>query len=241
MQGNLKKLLKKIKKNDIVLDVGGCSKPLTRANYVIDLLGYEKRGKYGFTGKEPERFNFNTWIKHDICGHRPFPFKDKKFDFVFCSHVLEDVKDPIWVCSEIMRIGKRGYIETPSRWIESKIGVAGKYKFPKKLAGFFNHQWFVETENNKLIFTQKNPFIYIIKEFQIKDIPTSIVEFYWESSFDLEERLILTFDDAIYNLLNFKLKEVKTKKKKEKLRKRAKKILSLTFWQKVKRKLKTYY
>ena len=42
------------------------------------------------------------------------PFCDKSFDFVCCSHVLECVKDPLAACREIMRVGKRGYIETPT-------------------------------------------------------------------------------------------------------------------------------
>ena len=44
-----------------------------------------------------------------------WPFPDKTFDFVVCSHLLEDVRDPITVCRELCRVGKAGYIETPSR------------------------------------------------------------------------------------------------------------------------------
>jgi hypothetical protein len=32
---------------------------------------------------------------------------------VICSHTLEDIRDPLWVCSEMIRIGKAGYIELP--------------------------------------------------------------------------------------------------------------------------------
>jgi SAM-dependent methyltransferase len=45
---------------------------------------------------------------------RELPFRDKTFDFVYCSHVLECVQDPLAACREIMRVGKRGYIETPT-------------------------------------------------------------------------------------------------------------------------------
>ena len=41
------------------------------------------------------------------------PFAKKSFDFVYSAHVLEVVDDPILASSEIMRVGKRGYIETP--------------------------------------------------------------------------------------------------------------------------------
>jgi hypothetical protein len=42
------------------------------------------------------------------------PFPRKSFDFVFSSHVLEVIDDPIQASQEIMRVGKRGYIETPT-------------------------------------------------------------------------------------------------------------------------------
>ncbi len=58
----------------------------------------------------------------DICDHEPYPFGDQEFDFVICSQTLEDVRDPIWVCSEINRIGKAGYIEVPSRLEEQSWG-----------------------------------------------------------------------------------------------------------------------
>lgn len=57
-----------------------------------------------------------------VTNHKPLvvadihhlPFSAKSFDFVYSAHVLEVVDDPILASSEIMRVGKRGYIETPS-------------------------------------------------------------------------------------------------------------------------------
>lgn len=241
MQGDIDKVLGKIKKDALVLDVGGCSKPLARADFVIDFNPYEKRGKKGLIGAGPENFNKNTWVVQDICSRQPFPFKDKQFDFVFCSHTLEDVKDPVWVCQEIMRVGKKGYIETPSRWIESKKGVGGKLKASRRLAGYFNHQWFVEVIEGKIIFTTKTPLIHVIKEFQIKKVPSPIIEFFWQDNFKCEERLLLSFKDAIYNLMEFKLEEIKGEGKRLKLRQQAEKFLELTFGQKVGLKLKNIW
>lgn len=56
-----------------------------------------------------------------VMDHRPFvlcdmehlPFATKSIDFVYCSHVLEHAAEPLMVCREIVRVGKRGYIETP--------------------------------------------------------------------------------------------------------------------------------
>jgi hypothetical protein len=42
------------------------------------------------------------------------PFKDKAFDFVVASHILEHMSDPGKFLKELQRVGKAGYIETPN-------------------------------------------------------------------------------------------------------------------------------
>jgi len=73
----------------------------------IDLMPYESSGLYGHDGPDEERFNSETWIRRDICDREPYPFRDGELDFVVCSHILEDVRDPIWVCSERRRLARR--------------------------------------------------------------------------------------------------------------------------------------
>src|SRR4030043_967401 len=108
---NSEEILRRLKEKDIVLEVGGWFRPFKRANWVVDVMPYETRGKGGVDGGVREYFSKQTWIQRDICSREPLPFKDKEIDFVICSHTLEDVRDPIFLCSEICRIGKRGYIE----------------------------------------------------------------------------------------------------------------------------------
>ena len=43
------------------------------------------------------------------------PFKDKEFDFVIASHVLEHVKDVDLFIKELERISSKGYIEVPTK------------------------------------------------------------------------------------------------------------------------------
>jgi len=45
-------------------------------------------------------------------------FKDKAFDFVIASHILEHMADPETFLKELQRIGKAGYIETPNAIFE---------------------------------------------------------------------------------------------------------------------------
>ena len=46
---------------------------------------------------------------------KKLPFKDKEFDFVIASHVIEHVEDFEFFIKELERISSKGYIELPSR------------------------------------------------------------------------------------------------------------------------------
>ena len=124
-----------------VLDVGGWACPLVRATTVLDQMPYETRGLYGCNGDPAEeRFTADTWVCHDICAREPFPFDDDAFDFVVCSHTLEDVRDPVWVAGELSRIGRAGYVEVPSRLQEQSWGVNGPY------VGWSHHHWLIDVD-----------------------------------------------------------------------------------------------
>ncbi len=76
-----------------------------------------------------------------ICDVHHLPFPAKSFDFVYCSHVLEHVDNPIQAAREIMRVGKRGYIETPHLLSDALFGWAKGM-----------HKWFVQSIHNRLVF-----------------------------------------------------------------------------------------
>ena len=123
----------------VVLDIGAWAHPFNRANFVMDAEPYETRGHYNRTfakhdpipplGGTVEHFTKETWIQRDICEKTPYPFADKALDLVICSHTLEDIRDPLFVCSEMVRIAKAGYVEVPSRLWETcrgfEPGIAG--------------------------------------------------------------------------------------------------------------------
>ena len=129
-----------VQDDDVVLDVGGWAKPFSRADWVLDLLPHATRGLYGERDPDRERFTSETWIQRDICAREPFPFADDEIDFAVCSHTLEDVRDPVWVCSELSRVAKAGYIEVPSRLQEQCRGVHGPW------VGWSHHHWLVDIE-----------------------------------------------------------------------------------------------
>jgi SAM-dependent methyltransferase len=176
----------------VVLDVGAWGRPFRRADWVLDHMPYETRGLYGFDGSEPERFDASRWVQHDICSREPWPFEDDSFDFVICSHTLEDVRDPIWVCQELARIGKAGYIEVPSRLEEQAYGVQGPW------VGWGHHHWLVDAGEGRLDFLFKHHILHGKPETQFPHsflaelAPEERVQrFFWEGTFVAQEKVFL--------------------------------------------------
>ena len=130
-----------------VLDVGGWSIPFNRADYVVDLMPFHTRGEG--QGPVPESFGPDTWVQLDVC-RDSLPFEDKSFDFAICSHTLEDIRDPLFLCAELNRVAKAGYVETPSVAAELTYGVESR-----KYAGWYHHRWLVEMRNGGIAFRHK--------------------------------------------------------------------------------------
>ena len=192
-----RRILESLGDADRVLDIGGWMKPFPRADYVMDIMPYEGRGKLGSAHDGEERFDESTWIVRDFCDREPYPFADNELDFAICSHVLEDVRDPVFICSELQRVAKAGYVETPSRLIEQMIGVESS-----RYAGYCHHRWLVEAEGNRLWFTMKNPRIMSSWRHQIPRAARKgmspadeIVAFFWSGSFECAERILITVEE----------------------------------------------
>jgi len=198
---NARRLLNAIPRDAKVVDVGGGAAPFPRADYVIDAIPYEKLGTgsdgniHEKLGIEP-RYSAERWIQTDLCDRRPWPIADKSFDFAICSHLLEDIRDPIWVCSELRRIAKAGYIESPSRVVEQSKGVENP-----RHAGYFHHRWLITRSRKGLEFRHKPHVLHSVKNAIVVHLSPSqrinpehaIVTLDWSNDFEAEE--VLEFDE----------------------------------------------
>ncbi len=174
----------------VVLDVGGWAKPFERANWVMDLMPYETRGAYGASDPSRERFSKETWIERDICDREPFPFGDREIDYCVCSHTLEDVRDPIWVCAEIVRVARAGYIEVPSRLEEQSFGVHGPW------VGWSHHRWLIDVTEARIEFVAKPGVLQGREDLRLPAgfadqlSPEHRVQtLFWEEAFEFGERV----------------------------------------------------
>jgi len=165
----------KINKNDIVIDIGSGDKPFWRANVFLDNLSLDnlQRSTYSDTIK-----NLGNFVNGDIT--KKTPFKNKIFDFSFCSHVLEHVENPDLAIKEIMRISKAGYIEVPNGLLE--------YMMP-----FSTHLWFIFLSNKKLYFLRKGAKLHeVLTENSIHysylphKMKNPFIRLYWKNKIDYE-------------------------------------------------------
>jgi SAM-dependent methyltransferase len=174
-----------ISRKDKVLDVGGGHNPHPRANVVVDKYtdtNYHRSGDIKVLDKQ-------QFISAD---GENLPFADKEFDYVICCHVLEHVDDPVKFLSEIFRVGKRGYIETPS--------LIGENLAPRE-----SHKWIIHEHNNRLYLADKEKlgftYAYYLGDLFQEYLPKNSIGFKiaerthpnlmtvrieWENDFDYE-------------------------------------------------------
>ncbi len=154
-----KQILQRLPASALVVDVGGGAAPFSRANVVIDAIAYASRDQLGAhdLGIVPH-YSQDSWLQVDLCDRRPWPVADKAFDFATCSHLLEDVRDPIWICSELSRVAKAGYIEVPSRIVEQSLGI----EHPG-YAGYYHHRWLITEHDGQLLFRHKPHQLHVTR------------------------------------------------------------------------------
>lgn len=189
-----------------VLDIGGWFAPCRQATHMVDLMPFETMNLAGAYGNGEMRIRPENYFKLDLGAVERLPFADKQFDFVVCRHTLEDLKDPIRVCHEMMRVAKAGYLETPHRVYESTKGVERPW-----WCGHYHHRWLVEVEGDKVTFQFKPHNLHSNSAFYWRRLPWKKVrEAYkntgllWEGRFDVEERILIDYADVKENLKRYK-------------------------------------
>jgi ubiquinone/menaquinone biosynthesis C-methylase UbiE len=103
--------IKNISPNDLVLEVGPGANPFRKSDILLEKKfsdEIEARSQRADKGK------IKTNKQIVLFDGEKFPFKDKTFDYIICSHVLEHVDNVESFVSEITRVGKKGYLEYPT-------------------------------------------------------------------------------------------------------------------------------
>ena len=121
------------------------------------------------------------------------PFKNKEFDFVIASHVLEHVENISQFISELERVSSKGYIEVPTK-LEDNLVFENKN----------DHLWHMEFDDveNKLIISNRlqilEPILTVstIKLLNKFFKESLVLELFWDESINyiLENKEINMFE-----------------------------------------------
>src|SRR5262245_15583726 len=93
----------------LVLEVGSGGNPYARANVLLD--AYEATAQRHWVPLKVDRPLVLGFAER-------LPFRDRAFDFVIASHVLEHSSNPERFLGELMRVARAGYIEVPDAFME---------------------------------------------------------------------------------------------------------------------------
>jgi SAM-dependent methyltransferase/uncharacterized protein YbaR (Trm112 family) len=168
-----------VDRDALVLEVGSGGNPYARANVLLDAYpDTRERHWVPLTVDRPFVFGFLERL----------PFRNKSFDFVLASHVLEHSTAPERALAEMQRVGKAGYIEVPDAFMErinpykdhrAEITVRdGRLRIRKK------PDWVVDRDLVELYESRTKPL------FTSRLIPSHPfafhVRYYWDDRLDFE-------------------------------------------------------
>jgi len=176
---SLRRLHCPVDRRALVLEVGSGGNPYARANVLLDAYpDTRERHWVPLTVDRPFVFGFLERL----------PFKDKSFDFVIASHVVEHSAAPDRALAELQRVARGGYIEVPDAFMErlnpykdhrSEITVRGGRLIVRK-----KQDWVVDPVLHELYGDRAH--VYIARE-TIPSRPFAFhVRYYWSDRIDFD-------------------------------------------------------
>ena len=169
---------------------------------VVDIgCGYSANKNASVIADIQDLSNFYKGKNFIKISEKKLPFKDKEFDFVIASHVIEHVEDFEFFVKELERISTKGYIELPTRLADNLV-------FENKN----DHIWWFSYNDvtNQVIASKRNqlidPFITVSmgKLFEKIFRESFVLELAWEEKIDYKIDNQIRHDD-INKISFFKL------------------------------------
>ena len=161
-----------------ILDIGCGYRPNKYATVLADIQDFS------------ESYKNKKFIK---INEKKLPFKDKEFDFVIASHVIEHVEDFEFFISELERIASKGYIELPTRFADNLV-------FENKEDHIW---WFIfDDTKNEILASKKNqiidPFITVsmAKLFEETFRESLVIELAWEEKIEYKIDNKIKFEEV---------------------------------------------
>lgn len=191
----IRRLYVPVNSDALVLDIGSGGNPYPRANVLLD--AYEETTERNWSPLITDRPMAMGFAEN-------LPFKDNAFDFVVLSHVLEHSKDPAKLFSELTRVAKAGYIETPDALFE-------------KICPYSCHRLEITNDNNKLYICHKSESVsdkkmfFLFRRIRNSDTINTILSdspfdfhmrYYWKDKIEYEIEnpdTVFKGDESLYD------------------------------------------
>jgi hypothetical protein len=158
-----------------VIDVGATAAGWSSEflSHYVDINKWENAPCQGFHGNI---CLYSTWepILKDV-------EENGLYDFVICSHTLEDIAAPQFVSEMLCKIAKEGFIAVPSKNMELTRNINGPYY------GWVHHRWIYNKEGNKFVaYPKLNLIEHADYSHIVKKIPQGFneISFYWKDDFE---------------------------------------------------------
>ena len=78
---------------------------------------------------------------------------DREWDFVICTHVLEDIRDPMYVARQMQRVAAAGFVAVPNKHTELSAVESPQYP------GYYHHRWVFTLQDGVLRAVAKLPLL----------------------------------------------------------------------------------
>jgi len=173
------------KKNDetfTVIDVGGSmvgwSAPYIDAIIDLNVIPDSHKGILHF------QFDITHPSSWDVVLH--YVKENGKFDFCICTHTLEDIMNPGFVCEQMSKIAKSGYIAFPSKYRELSRYIDNSIFHYR---GYIHHRWIFMINKQKLMAFPKINYLDHDPKFDTIANPSNSMcdlNFYWKDSIEFE-------------------------------------------------------
>ena len=107
-----------------------------------------------------------------------------KFDFCICTHTLEDIMNPSYVCEQIAKISKAGYVAVPSKYRELSRFECG----PNGYRGYIHHRWIFDMVDTIFVGYPKINYLdatNIFDKTANMDDNKADLSFFWKDNIDI--------------------------------------------------------
>jgi SAM-dependent methyltransferase len=167
--------IKNIIPSDVVLEIGPGATPHPRSNVLLEKIYSSEEDFNAQTGYNGKLVTNKQIIYYD---GSTFPFNDKEFDYVICSHVLEHVDDVNFFLKEIFRVGKKGYLEYPTVYYDYI------YNFPVHKTFLLKKDdviyWMSKEQTPLSYFAPVQDFLYYSLEKRYYSLVNDLVEYFFQ-------------------------------------------------------------